>query len=177
MARPVSRASAPRGSNPALRLAAIRQFHAYLGAFIAPSVLFFAMTGSLQLFSLHEAHGNYQPPPLIEKLSAVHKDQRFSAKPHKAGPTPAGAAHAEGKHAEDTHAEGSQAGAAHDHDHPATTPVRDLTLKWLFLAVAVSLIVSTCLGLWMAVTYSRRKVVIWTLLILGAALPVLILTI
>ena len=172
MARPVSRARVSPGANPALRLAAVRQFHAYLGAFIAPSVLFFAVTGSLQLFSLHEAHGNYQPPPLIEKLSAVHKDQRFSAKPQHAGPAPAKAGHAEGKQTGSAQVE-----AAHEHEHPAATPTRALTLKWLFLAVAAGLIVSTCLGLWMALTYSRRKGVTWALLILGAALPILILTV
>ena len=169
MARPVSRAGASRGANPALRLAAIRQFHAYLGAFIAPSVLFFAATGALQLFSLHEAHGSYQPPPLIEKLSAVHKDQRFAAPPKRAAPPPAGARHAEAAPAE--------AADHHDHAPKAAKPARELTLKWLFLAVAVSLIVSTCLGLWMAMTYSKRKAVIWTLLILGAGLPILILTV
>ena len=51
--------------------------------FIAPSVLFFAFTGSLQLFSLHEAHGSYQPPALIAALGTVHKDQRFGEVPKR----------------------------------------------------------------------------------------------
>ncbi len=163
MARPASRAAGARGANPALRLAGVRQFHAYLGAFMAPSILFFALTGSVQLFNLHEAHGAYRPPVLIEKLSAVHKDQRFSAKP-MADDVPA-----------------AQADADHHHGHAAPAskgpPTRALVLKWLFLAVAISLIVSTCIGVWMAVTYSRRKVVVWALLVLGAALPVLILVV
>lgn len=169
MARSASRANGSRGGNPALRLAAVRQFHSYLGAFIAPSVLFFAFTGSLQLFSLHEAHGAYQPPALIEKLGSVHKDQRFTAKPKPSAPpraAPLAQAH-------------DDANDDHDHEHAATpskgVPAQTLALKFLFLAVAVSLIVSTCLGVWMAVTYSRRKGVIWALLILGAALPILIL--
>ena len=159
MARSVSRANGARAANPALRLASIRQLHAYLGAFIAPSVLFFAFTASLQLFSLHEAHGGYHPPALIEKLGAVHKDQRFAAEP---------------KDDDDDHAD-----ADHHHDHaaPDGPPARSLTLKWLFLAVAVSLMASTCLGVWMAITASRRKSVVWGLLILGAALPILILTV
>jgi hypothetical protein len=154
--------SGSRGANPALRLAAIRQFHAYLGAFIAPSILFFAVTGAWQLFNLHEAHGTYRPPALMEKLSAVHKDQRFAADDDHHGPPP-GAGH---------HAQDADAG----HKHEAAKPARAVTLKWLFLTVAVGLIVSTLLGLWMALAYSRRKVVTWVLLILGAALPVLILT-
>ena len=163
MARPVSRVAGSRGPNPALRMTAIRQWHTYIGALIAPSVLFFAITGCLQLFSLHEAHGNYTPPQLIEKLSAVHKDQRFSAKSdHDA---PAAGAH----HAHDADA---------DHDKaPKAPPIGTLVLKWLFLAVGIGLIVSTCLGLYMALTTSRRKAVVWFLLILGAVAPVLALAI
>ena len=43
----------------------IRRWHTYLGLFIAPSVLFFSLTGAVQLFSLHEAHGDYTPAPLV----------------------------------------------------------------------------------------------------------------
>ena len=59
-------------SNPALRLAAVRQWHSYVGAFIAPSVLFFALTGSVQLFSLHYPLVAYAPPPVVEKLGMLH---------------------------------------------------------------------------------------------------------
>src|SRR5271156_5756759 len=62
----------------------IRQLHAYIGLFIAPSVLFFALTGALQLFDLHEAHGDYRPFALIEKLSSVHKGQVFAFGDHHA---------------------------------------------------------------------------------------------
>jgi hypothetical protein len=169
LARPASSANGARGANPALRLAAIRQVHTYLGVFIAPSILFFAVTGAWQLFSLHEAHGGYRPPPLIEKLSAVHKDQRFGAKSE-----PTRSEH--GSPASDTKPQThDHADADDDHDHDATPSVRALTLKWLFLAIAVSLMVSTILGLWMAIAHGRRKGVILGLLALGAALPVLIL--
>ena len=161
MARPAPRAGGSRGANPALRLAAIRQFHAYIGAFIAPSLLFFAFTGAVQLFSLHEAHGSYRPPALIEKLSAVHKDQRFAVKPRHGPAADRPAPRAEPK------LDSARA--------PRPISARALALKWLFLAVAIGLVVSTGLGVWMAVIHSRRKAVTWALLILGAALPVLIL--
>ncbi len=48
-------------------------------------------------------------------------------------------------------------------------------LKWLFLAVAAGLVISTCLGLWMALFHGRRKGVAWGLFLAGAAVPVLIL--
>jgi uncharacterized iron-regulated membrane protein len=55
-----------------------RIWHTYIGLLIAPSVLFFAFTGALQLFSLHEAHGNYEPLPVIEKPAMLHRDQVFA---------------------------------------------------------------------------------------------------
>lgn len=163
MARPALSANRSRAANPALRLAAIRQLHAYLGAFIAPSVLFFASTGALQLFNLHEAHGDYHPPALFETLGRIHKDQRLVDPPKHAAPkTQAKTA----DHA-DVHPE--------HHDRPPPTPLHTQALKWLLLIVAVGLIASTSLGVWMAVTYARRKNLIWLLLGLGAVLPVLLL--
>jgi lipoprotein signal peptidase len=50
-----------------------------------------------------------------------------------------------------------------------------LALKWFFLATALGLIVSTCLGLWMGLKYSRNKVLALVLLCAGAVAPVLIL--
>ncbi len=65
-----------------MKLTTIRQWHSYLGLFIAPSVLFFALTGATQLFGLHESHGDYRPPAIVEKLSSVHKDQVFELGHH-----------------------------------------------------------------------------------------------
>jgi len=136
----------------------VRQVHTYIGAFIAPSVLFFAFTGSLQLFSLHEAHGAYTPPAIIQALGRVHKDQVLKESPEPAS-------------------EGADAHDDHDHDHHAaaapTWPV--VALKWVFLAVAIGLITSTLLGLWLAFTFGRRKAVVLALFVAGAALPVLLL--
>jgi hypothetical protein len=135
-------------------MSTIRVWHTYLGMLIAPSVLFFALTGALQIFSLHEAHGVYQPPPLIEKLGMLHKDQVFARKEspgHEAaqeGPAPA---------------------SDEDEDH---TSVGTLVLKWFFLLVAAGLISSTVLGLWMGLTHLRHKRVALGLLAAGVVLPV-----
>jgi hypothetical protein len=145
----------------------IRQIHTYLGVFVAPTILFFAFTGCLQLFSLHEAHDGYQPPVLVEKLARLHKDQVFGLGP---------------KH-EHQHAEAPPLRVRSDGDWVApalkpaaeaddSTPPRVLALKVLFLAAAVMLILSTLLGLWMALTQNRRKALLWVLLILGAAAPI-----
>jgi hypothetical protein len=152
-----------RAISPALMLT-VRQWHTYIGAFIAPSVLFFAFTGSLQLFSLHEAHGAYTPPAVVEHLGRVHKDQVWNA-PAKAGP-------AKPRHAADDHDHDHDAGPA-DHPEPAK-PWPVMALKWLFLTVAVGLMTSTLLGLWLAFTFSRRKTVVLGLFVAGAVLPVLL---
>ncbi len=156
--------SSGRLITPAVMLT-VRQWHTYIGAFVAPSVLFFAFTGSLQLFSLHEAHGAYTPPPVIEALSRVHKDQVLREKPA-----------AGGAQAEDEHDHG---GGHHHHEGaakgpPAPPPWPVTALKWLFLAVAIGLMTSTLLGLWMALTYSRRKAVVLALFAAGVVLPVLL---
>lgn len=125
----------------------IRTWHTYLGILIAPSVLFFALTGALQLFGLHEGHGSYEPPPLIEKLSMVHKDQVFAHQGH------------DENHAD--HADGAE-------EQP---PLGSILLKWFFLLVAIALSASTLLGLWMGLTHLTRKRTGWWLLAVGVVLP------
>ncbi len=141
------------GSRPGLQLAAMRRFHLFIGVFIAPSILFFAGTGALQLFSLHEAHGSYEPPAVIEALAKVHKDQVFAVEKHEAD-------------------EADKGGHDDHHHHDDAPKATTLALKWFFLAVAAGLIVSTCLGLWMALVTSRDRAISWLLLLAGAAIPI-----
>jgi hypothetical protein len=145
----------------------IRQLHAYIGLFIAPSVLFFALTGALQIFSLHEAHGTYTPPALIEKLSSVHKDQVFRAKADQGPP--------DAKAPTTAHKPKASAPKA-DQEHKGASLGTTL-LKWFFLVVALSLVTSTCLGAWIGLTHVKHKRFAWMLLLAGAALPVVLLLI
>lgn len=138
-------------------MSSIRTWHMYIGTLIAPSVLFFALTGALQIFSLHEAHGSYEPPPLIEKLSRLHKDQVFARKEQK-------------EHEED---ESEGAGAQ---EHPKAEKddqprFGTALLKWFCLLVALGLSISTLLGLWMGLTQLRRRRTGWWLLAVGIILP------
>ncbi len=140
----------------------LRRLHAYLGAFIAPSVIFFALTGALQLFGLHEAHDGYRPAPIVEKLSRVHKDQMFSLGPHRALPT--GAAQAgPAPH---------RAPAPQGNDRPAASTV---LLKGFFLVVALGLALSTAFGMWIGLTRPRDKTTMIALTIAGAAIPLVLL--
>ena len=125
-------------------------------------MLFFALTGIVQLFSLHEAHDGYTPPALIEKLSSVHQDQAFRLKEHE-GPPPGA------NHSNDA-----------DHDKaaskapPSAAQIRVWVLKWVFVLVGVGLIASTLIGLWMALTVGRRLTTV-VLFVIGVAGPVLLL--
>lgn len=143
----------------------VRVWHNYLGMLIAPSVLFFALTGALQLFGLHEAHDGYVPPAFIEKLGMLHKDQVFAPGDH---------------HDPHESPEGDAKGAAggggdHDHDHDddhASAP--QFALKCYFLIVAIGLASSTLLGLWMGLTQVRQKRTGQILLGVGVLVPVLL---
>lgn len=154
------RGAAASGRSAAGLMMSLRQLHSYIGAFIAPSVLFLAVTGALQVFSLHEAHGAYRPPELVARLSRIHKDQVVSLPP--ARPPQAGARH--------DHA--TRADAPHP---PRANPWAVTTLKWLFAAVAAGLTLSTLIGLWIAFTTARRRGVILVLFAMGAALPIVLL--
>ncbi len=56
----------------------IRQLHLYLGVLFAPLIIFFAFTGALQTFSLHETPkgSTYTPPQWLVTIAEIHKNQR-----------------------------------------------------------------------------------------------------
>jgi uncharacterized iron-regulated membrane protein len=139
-------------------MSSIRVWHTYLGMLIAPSVLFFALTGALQTFRLHDAHGAYQPLPLVEKLGMLHKDQVFARKERRKRPPEPATAH-----------EGPPPPPAEGGDHVS---LGTLVLKWFFLLVAAGLTSSTVLGLWIGLTHLRHKRVALGLLAVGIVLPV-----
>lgn len=128
--------------------------------FLAPTVIFFALSGALQIFRLQEGRpgGSYQPPSWIVYLAGVHKDQRLEGppEPRPAAP-PSGAAPAQ------------RPEAAPEGQPPA---MRSSTgLKWFFLFTATGVITTTLLGIVMAFKYNRDRRVIWGLLILGIIVP------
>ncbi len=64
--------------NPALRYAFLRQLHVYVSVFVAPSLMFFAITGALQTFRIPDRP---DASPLLVKLARVHKDDVFAPSP------------------------------------------------------------------------------------------------
>jgi hypothetical protein len=142
---------------PAATMMTVRKVHGYLGMLIAPSVIFLALTGGLQLYHLHEAFPGYKPAPLIEKFGRVHKDQEFALHPERPKPP---------------EAIGATKVKKPDDKGPAPSA---LALKAFFLVVSLALTTSTLLGVWIGLTQSRNRGLSIVLLLIGAAAPVLIL--
>ena len=169
---------APRRGNLALQIQALRQLHTYIGALIAPSLLFFAVTGALQLFGLHEARDgrDYHPPAVIAGLASVHKDQVYRVKDdgdlaEPAPPKPAPVAAA----AKPAPVAAAAKPAETAPDHPMhNEKLGTAFLKWFFLLVATGLVSSTLLGLWLTLKYGRSQPLILGLLAAGTIIPILL---
>lgn len=155
-----SKTAVRKPARPWLTPRTLRDLHLYLAVFFAPSILFFAITGALQLFGLHESRGgSYSPPPVVEKLAQVHIHQRYALKPVRprpaAAPTPAPAA----KSAEPA-AEAKQSST--------------LAIQIFFFAAGAGLALASLLGLWIGLTQGRLRKVSLVLTVLGAAAPIIL---
>jgi hypothetical protein len=148
----------------------LRQAHLYAGALFAPAILFFAFSGALQEFGLHEARAGaaYQPPVWVMRLAAVHKHQTL-ALPVKRTLAAAG----KPKHAHDSQA--ASAVAEPDRRAPPPPGPRTVLLRVFFCAASIGLVGSSLTGLYLAFAFSRRPRLVLALVVLGAAAPVALL--
>ena len=150
-------------------LKAVRLTHLYFGVFIAPALLFFAFTGFLQTFSLHETTrgSSYKPPAIFVKLGNIHKKATLPSPPKPQGLPKADAPKSEGPDAPKT-------GPA----QPKTPPPPQ-SFHWpekiFFGIVAIGLFTSTLTGLYMSWMFARRKVFVVITFIAGAVLPLILL--
>jgi len=155
-------------------LKSIRLLHLYLGIFIAPSLLFFAFTGALQTFSLHETTrgSSYKPPAWAVTLAQIHKKQTPVVPVRKLPPSD--------KFAADKAAPMPTPAPQQPNSPPkatdATTPRshNPLPLKIFFLLVAIGLFISTLTGLTMAYRFIRNRLLITAILFAGILIPVLL---
>jgi ABC-type nitrate/sulfonate/bicarbonate transport system permease component len=67
----------------------LRTRHLYLGCLFAPMLIFFAVSGSWQLFNWHEStkDNSYVAPRALVVLSDIHKDAHIPPTPGRS-PTP-----------------------------------------------------------------------------------------
>jgi hypothetical protein len=152
----------------------LRLSHLYFGAFITPALLFFAFTGALQTFSLHETTpgSSYKPPAWAVTLGQIHKKQTpvLTKKPQ---PTEATSAHSDNPDkphkSEVKLADTAAPSAAPKPTAPKHNP---LPLKIFFLIASIGLFANSLTGLYMSYKFTRNKALITSLIIAGIIIPV-----
>ena len=157
----------------------LRLIHLYTGVFIAPALLFFAFTGALQTFSLHETTrgSSYKPPTWAVMLAQIHKKQTPTVPVKKLPPPDKQADKPTQEKAQSSSSTTSQPAPA---EAPGTTGEaapkshNPLPLKYFFLLVSIGLFVSTLSGLYMSYKYIRNRRLITVMLLGGVIVPVLL---
>jgi uncharacterized iron-regulated membrane protein len=155
----------------ATSLKALRLTHHYIGVFFSPTIVFFAITGSLQMFGLHETSrgSSYVPPAILVHLSQLHQKGTLYLPPRNAAPLAP-------EKADGSRPEAPKSEASIPQTPPPTSPAPNpLPMKIFFAATALALVLSTCTGLFMAWKYARRKAVVAGVLLAGIACPLLLL--
>jgi hypothetical protein len=137
----------------------VRRVHAWLGVLFAPTIIFFALTGTLQMYGLHDTEAG-ETPGLIAKAAMVHTHQTASVPTRQARPQLPRAEQPK---------PAPEAAVAPRPEKPTTLP-----LKLFFTLMAISLIASSVLGLWIAFTSKRDRGLHLGLLIAGFVLPILL---
>jgi hypothetical protein len=178
-----------------------RLIHLYLGIFTAPALIFFAFTGALQTFSLHETTrgSTYKPPAWAVTLGQIHKKQTpvvpVRKRPVEAAAAPDVRAEGHGPRSADLRTNpqtGTQPDSRSGELHGAPAAVapslaapsaqqapggkkhHPLPLKIFFLIVSIGLFLSTVTGIYMSYKYMRNRALVTVLLILGTVLPVIL---
>jgi hypothetical protein len=146
----------------------LRQIHHYLGVFFAPAIIFFAFSGALQSFGLHENKGGgpYKPPAWIVIMASVHK---HDALPH---PKPAATSADQGSDA------GDKGGRTKEHKHegtPAAKTKSALPLRIFAGLLSAGLIGTALIGVYIALKNKATRNVSILMLVIGALLPVALL--
>ncbi|HWU54832.1 MAG TPA: hypothetical protein VN175_04970 [Rhizomicrobium sp.] len=153
--RPVAR----RGQGRAAALMAARKWHSYAGAFFAPAILFFSVTGAFQTFNLHKPMPGYHPPVVFQALASMHENQNLHVK-HADDPAPKTGKHAKADKPDDT-------------PSPLSSVIAQWALKVFAALVSLGLVATTMLGLYMSWQTSRRQaVLLW--FAAGTVLPMLV---
>lgn len=161
----------PTKTTSATTLKTVRLTHLYTGVFFAPTILFFAITGGLQMFGLHETSrgSSYVPPSILVHLAQLHKKGTLYLPPRRALPPVAVKA---GESKADAPRSALPKVAVPEAASAATNP---LPMKIFFAATAFALAVSTGTGLVMSWKYARRKGVVAAILGAGIVFPIVLL--
>jgi hypothetical protein len=154
--------------------------HLYFGVLVTPALLFFAFTGALQTFSLHETTrgSSYKPPAWAVTLGQIHKKQTPIVPPKRPQPPEAAPSRPDNPdkphhdHANAASPDAATPPAAPESAAPPAPKHNPLPLKIFFLIVAIGLFTNSLTGLYMSYKFIRNKALITALLIAGIVIPV-----
>lgn len=135
-------------------LQSLRRWHLYVGVFLAPSILFFAFTGLIQVIGWQDQR-NPPPPAWVSWSAGIHKHQA-APKPRKAQPRPASAPAASPPRGDD------------HYDEPF------VPLKIFALLTAIGLFVTTSIGLTVALGMRATRRTAGAMLAAGVVVPLVL---
>jgi hypothetical protein len=140
--------------------ATFRRLHGWLGALFAPALIFFAVSGLLQVFDLHKPQParDYQPPAAVRAIAALHKNQTLRTSGDKTS-------------AKASRKGGAQPGAQTP-PRPGRTSLGLILLKGYAAATSVVLALTTMIGLYLAFRSPRDRTWNLALLALGLLAPI-----
>lgn len=150
----------------------VRQLHNYVGLFFAPTILFFAITGGLQMFGLHESSrgSSYVPPSILVHLAQLHKKGTVFVTLRRQPPSPV----AKTDQAKPALTQTPEQGKAPESQAAGRRP-NPLPMKIFFAATALALVTSTCTGIVLGWKYARSKMSVVAILAGGVVVPLLLL--
>jgi hypothetical protein len=138
-----------------------RMFHRYLGLFFAPAILFFSLSGALQVFGWHQAErgSNYTPARWILILAQLHKKQTMAV------PAPKAKAQSDASIA--------------PHNNSSKEKSKELRSKFVLqcfvFVMSIALMVTTFLGILMALQYGGNPRTVWIVILFGCLFPAAVL--
>lgn len=134
----------------------LRLLHRYMGLLFSPAILFFAFSGTLQVFDLHSPNRStgYIPPAWLVEIAQLHKKQTLSL--------PKGKSKAVQPESGDPEVQKKETKATKS----------SLPLKCFVLAMSVGLMVTTFLGIYMSFRLGGERRLAWAMLVAGTLLPV-----
>lgn len=150
----------------------IRLVHRYLGLFFAPAIVFFSFSGALQTLGLHETSrgSSYVPPSWIVRMAQLHKKQTFYLPAPKIKAQAASVADPQdgsAKHHSGERKKKAAIGTRNSEDGTAK-----FALKGFVFVMSIALMLSTILGVIMALRYGGDARVVWMVVLSGVLFPI-----
>ena len=144
----------------------LRRCHYYLGVFFAPMIILFALSGALQTFRLQEEKGwGSEPPAWIVWMGSIHRDSKLpKAKAPEIAPADAGKPVADA---------GKPVAEVVKAQMPKLKPpqANKLPMQIFMVVMSVALLISSFLGIAIALNSKVTRQGSLVMLALGALVP------